>query len=418
MQTAARSPNDTIQFALVGAGGMGSGDANQAIAAGAKLVAVADLYTGRLERAKERWGKDVITTRDYREIINRKDVDAVIVATSDHWHQQITCDALLAGKDVYCQKPMVQTIEQGHKVLEAEKKSGRILQVGSQYASSLMYEKARDLLKQGAIGEPVLVSAWLDRNTALGAWQYSIPLDASTQTVDWDRYIANAPKRPFDAARFFRWRNYRDYGTGVAGDLFVHLITGLHFASGEIGPSRIYATGGTRFWIDGRDVPDLMLAVMDYPKFQFSLKVNFESGLPEEQFGVRFTGSEGSITAGYTTLTLSRRPREKEPGTTISTFSREQAASFLEEYRKQYPVKPFSADLMRQDDEIVYETPRGEDAHRRHHRAFWNAVRTRQKHIEDGTFGMRACGPALLTNTSLWEQRVVTWDPRTMRVTG
>jgi predicted dehydrogenase len=407
--------NDKIQFALIGAGGMGSGDTNQAIRQGAKLMAVADLYDGRLERAKERWGKDVATTRDYREVIARKDIDAVIVATSDHWHQQITCDALMAGKDVFCQKPMVQTIEQGHKVLEAEKKSGKILQVGSQYASSIVYEKARDLLKQGVIGEVVLVSAWLDRNTAMGAWQYSIPLDASPQTVDWDRYIANAPKRPFDAKRFFRWRNYRDYGTGVAGDLFVHLITGLHFATGEMGPNRIFATGGLRYWKDERDVPDLMLGLMDYPKFQFSLKVNFESGQAEEGFGVRFTGSEGSMTAGYTTLTLSKRPRETEPGTTVSTFSKEQAKAYLEEYRKKYPVKPLSTDTLRNEEEVVFETPQGEDAHQRHHRAFWNAVKTRQKHIEDGTFGLRACGPALLTNTSLWENRAVGWDPQTMR---
>src|SRR5438128_4055436 len=111
-----------------------------------------------------------------------------------------------------------------------------------------------------------------------GAWQYPIPADGSEKNVDWNTFVANTNKRPFDAARFFRWRNYRDYGTGVAGDLFVHLLTGLHVATGALGPKRIYATGGLRYWNDGRDVPDVMVASMDYPDFTLVLRVNFKSG--------------------------------------------------------------------------------------------------------------------------------------------
>src|SRR5688572_15000872 len=154
---------------------------------------------------------------------------------------------------------MVQKIEEGKTVIDAQKKTGRILQIGSQYASSVVFHKAAELIKQGAIGELNMVQAHLDRNTAIGAWQYSIPPDASPQTVDWDRFLGHAPKRPFEAVRFFRWRNYSDYGTGVAGDLYVHLLTGLHVATGALGPNRIYAAGGTRFWKDGRDAPDVML---------------------------------------------------------------------------------------------------------------------------------------------------------------
>src|SRR5262249_19768736 len=123
--------NDTIQIALIGAGGMGQGDAEVAVSlSGVKLIPACDLYDGRLERSKERWGKDLMTTRDHREVLARKDVDAVIIATPDHWHSAITIEALQAGKDVYCEKPMVHSLDEGHGVIEAQKKSGRVLQIG------------------------------------------------------------------------------------------------------------------------------------------------------------------------------------------------------------------------------------------------------------------------------------------------
>ncbi|HWR51735.1 MAG TPA: Gfo/Idh/MocA family oxidoreductase, partial [Bryobacteraceae bacterium] len=337
------SANDRIQFALIGAGGMGSGDARTALAAGGtEMIAACDIYDGRLTRVKEVWGDGIFTTRDYREVLARKDVDAVIIATPDHWHSAITIAALEAGKDVYCQKPMVQKVEQGRAVIEAAKKSGRIMQVGSQYVSSLIYLKARDLVRSGAIGQLTLVEAWLDRNTAVGAWQYSIPPDASPENIDWDRFLGNAPKVPFEPVRLFRWRNYRDYGTGVAGDLFVHLLSGVHTVTGSIGPNRIFATGGLRYWKDGRDVPDVMLASLDYPEangraaFNLSMRVNFKSSVPAEQFGFRFVGTEGIISAG-SSVRLTKPPKETEPGFTIDTFSRAAREEFLRRYRKEHP---------------------------------------------------------------------------------
>lgn len=408
--------NDKIQIALIGCGGMGQGDAKFATSlADVKLVAACDLYKGRLDHMKEVYGAGILATRDYREVLARKDVDAVIIGTPDHWHSRITIDALHAGKDVYCEKPMVQKIEQGKEVIEAQKKSGRILQIGSQYASSLVYQKAHDLLAAGAIGKVNLVEAWLDRNTALGAWQYTIPPDANEQTVDWDRYLGDvAPRRPYDAKRFFRWRNYRDYGTGVAGDLFVHLLTGAHFATGSLGPNRVYSTGGLRYWDDGRDVPDVMLAIMDYPEFSLTLKVNFKAGGGTEDFGVRFVGSEGTMTTGYNELVLSKHPRESEPGFTVETFAKVEQAKFLEQYRKEYPEKRANADSIQPDRSEVYTPPRSPGAHLAHHMNFYKAVRTRKPFFEDGVFGFRAAGPALLTNTSLWENRVCNWDPQNM----
>ncbi|MEO6760686.1 MAG: Gfo/Idh/MocA family oxidoreductase, partial [Saprospiraceae bacterium] len=261
-----KGANDKINVACIGFGIMGQGDVSTVTTVpGAKLVAVSDVYEGRLTKAKEVYGKDIFTARDYREVLARPDIDAVIVATPDHWHQIIACDAMRAGKDVYCQKPMVQKVEEGAAVIKAEKETKRILQVGSQRASSILYAKAREVIQQGSIGEVRMVEAYWDRNSPQGAWQYSIPPDATPQTIDWDRFLGHAPKRPFEPIRLFRWRNYQDYGTGVAGDLYVHLFTGIHYVMDSNGPDRIMSTGGLYYWKDGRDVPDLMLGMYDYP---------------------------------------------------------------------------------------------------------------------------------------------------------
>ncbi|MGC8793539.1 MAG: Gfo/Idh/MocA family protein [Bryobacteraceae bacterium] len=409
------SANDQIQFALIGAGGMGMGDARMALSVGGtRLVAVADVYDGRLERARELWGKGIFTTRDYREILARSDVDAVIIATPDHWHARQTIDALEAGKDVYCEKPMVQKLEQGRAVIEAEKRTGRILQVGSQYVTSVIYQKARELVKAGAIGELNMVAAWLDRNTALGAWQYTIPPDASPENIDWDRFLGDAPKRPFEPIRLFRWRNYRDYGTGIGGDLLVHLFSGLHVVTGALGPSRVFATGGLRYWKDGRDVPDVLLALLDYPGFNVALRVNFKASVAEEQFGFRFVGSEGIIQTGPAVV-LSKPPKETEPGLTISTFPRAIQERILAEYRKKYPLLPPSPERMRDQTETRFAPPPGYDAHVEHHRVFWTAVRERKPVVEDATFGFRAAGPALLANKSYFENCICRWDPVAMK---
>jgi predicted dehydrogenase len=262
-----------------------------------------------------------------------------------------------------------------------------------------------------------MVEASLDRNTALGAWQYSIPPDASPASVDWDRFLGRAPKRPFEAIRVFRWRNYRDYGTGVAGDLFVHLLSGLHLVTGSAGPERIFATGGLRYWDDGRDVPDVMLAMLDYPKqeshagFTLNMRVNLKSGIPEEQFGFRFMGTEGVITTSMSSLVLEKAAPEREPGYTISTFPKAVQEVFLRQYRERYA--PQTQPVPKIEPE-KFTPPPGYDAHREHHRVFYEAVRSRQKPIEDAEFGFRAAGPALLANTSYFEKRACLWNAATM----
>ena len=257
--------NDHIQLALIGAGIQGQGDTKVAAQVpGVKVVAVADCYDGRLAHSKELWGNDIFTTRDYKEILARKDVDAVIVATPDHWHKRVSVDAMKAGKDVYCEKPMIHLYADGPEMIETARATNRILQIGSQRVSSIIYAKAKELLASGAIGQLNMVTAHWDRNSSIGAWNYTVPLDASPETCDWPRFLGTAPVIPFNAEHFFQWRKWKAYGSGVAGDLFVHLFSGTHFITGTNGPTRAMATGGLRFWKDGRDALDVMLGLFDY----------------------------------------------------------------------------------------------------------------------------------------------------------
>ncbi|HEY6332347.1 MAG TPA: Gfo/Idh/MocA family oxidoreductase [Blastocatellia bacterium] len=416
------APSDRIGLATIGVGGQGTGDTQIALRVpGVELVAVSDIYDGRLIRAKEVFGDHVFTTRDYREVLARPDVDAVIVATPDHWHMQASIDALAAGKHVYCEKPMVHAVEEGHKVINAQKKSGRVFQVGSQRVSSIVYEKAKELLAAGAIGELNLVEAWYDRNTAIGAWQYSIPPDASPANIDWDRFLGTAPKRPFEPIRLFRWRNYRDYGTGVAGDLYVHLFSGLHFITGSTGPDRVMTSGGLRFWKDGRDVPDVMLGLYDYPAagalppFNLTLRTDFADGATDEAEGFRFIGSEGEMSVGYG-VSVRKRAKAREPGYTIGTFPRAVQDEFLKQYRAEYPPAPPALTPPILDE--TYYPPNDYNDSLSHFTNFFTAIRSNTPVIEDAVFGLRAAGPALLSNFSYFDKKPYRWDPATMKVSG
>ncbi|HEY7514366.1 MAG TPA: Gfo/Idh/MocA family oxidoreductase [Vicinamibacteria bacterium] len=406
-----------VRLATIGIGGQGTSDTKAALKApGVELVAVADVYDGRLTRAREVFCPSLSTTRDYKEVLARADVDAVIVATPDHWHAPIAIEALGAGKDVYVEKPMIHSVDEGRRLVEAQRKSGRLLQVGSQRVSSIVYLKARELLASGAIGELNLVEAWWNRNSAIGAWQYSIPPDASPRTVDWDRFLGRAPKRPFDPVRLFRWRNYDDYGTGVAGDLFVHLFSGLHLVTGALGPSRVLATGGLRHWKDGRDAEDVLLGLFDYPKtpahpeFTLLLKVNFADGGGDNS-GFRFVGPKGVLSIGGDGVTLTRVAQDREPGYTIDTFPKTLQDEFLRDYREKYPD---AGRELRPVSEEKFRPPQGYSDLEHHLANFVECVRTRKAPVEDASFGLRAAGPALLCNLSQREGRPVRWDAQAM----
>ncbi|MFK5972380.1 MAG: Gfo/Idh/MocA family oxidoreductase [Flavobacteriaceae bacterium] len=420
-ETQAYSANDHINLALIGSGIQGIYDTKTALELqGVKLVAVCDLYTGRLDRAKELWGDAIFTTRDYRELLNRKDIDAVIVATPDHWHTKITIDALKAGKAVYCEKPMVQKFEEGQQIITTQKTTGKICQIGSQGMASLGNEKAKQLYEDGAIGDMVLLDMYSDRYSAEGAWQYPIPPDADPSTVDFDSFLGKAPKVAFDTTRFFRWRNYKDYGTGVAGDLFVHAFSTLNHIISSKGPTRAFSTGGLRHWHDGRDVPDVTLTFYDYPKtathvaFNASFRINFIAG-GGGGGGFKMVGTEGVMEVSQNSVKLSRSKLDMIPDSySMISFTKETQKKISAAYA-QKKLDPRASSL--NIGKTVWEAPQDyKGGHYDHFYNFFQAIRGKGKIIEDPTFGLRAAGAALLANESYDTQKPIKWDPVSMKL--
>ncbi len=417
------SANDKIRIGVIGMGIMGYNDLNTALKVpGVELVAACDLYKGRLERAKELHGKSLFTTEDYREVLNRKDIDAVIVATSDNWHARIAEEALRKGKAVYCEKPMVHRISEGAGLVEAQRKSGKVMQVGSQRVSSIVYQKAKELYKAGEIGKLNTIEASFNRQSALGAWQYTMPADASETTVDWERYIAGTKKIPFDAKKFFWWRNYRDFGTGVAGDLFVHLLSGVHVITGSKGPQKIFSSGQLSYWKDGRDVPDVMSAIMEYPEtpehppFQLMLRVNFISG--EGDHGtLKMIGEQGVMDLTGNGLTVRHSLMPKAPGIggwdALNTYP----AAMQETLRQQYAQKYSESDRKAPTKEaIAYKPPQGYNEHLDHFTNFFESIRSGKPVVEDAVFGFRAAAPCLACNDSYFAKKIIYWNPEEMKL--
>ena len=343
-------PNDRIRIATIGMGIIGFIDTETALKVpGVELVAASDLYEGRRAHAKEVFGDRVDTYVDYREILARKDVDAVLICVPDHWHARMSIDAMKAGKAVYCEKPMVRAVEEGPAVIAAQKETKAVFQVGSQYASSILYDKVKELIRSGAVGK---VHA-IERGTT--ATRTSAPGSTRSRPTPRPRRStgtassATRPKRPFDPVRFFRWRNYWDYGTAVAGDLFIHLLTGIHHATGAIGPTRVAAMGGRRYWDDGRDVYDVIMGLLDYPEtdahgsFTLSLVTDFEDG-GGGATSFRFVGTEGVIDVSFSELKVTRVGIEHASANqvlkgynSVKTFSNAQQKAFAEKYLAEHP---------------------------------------------------------------------------------
>ncbi|HEX3106519.1 MAG TPA: Gfo/Idh/MocA family oxidoreductase, partial [Terriglobales bacterium] len=249
-----------VRFGMIGIGMQGSGLLTNSIELpGIECVAACDLYDGRHTLAREiTRNASLPVTRRYQELLANKDIDCIVAAVPDHWHKQVVVDAVSAGKDIYCEKPMSHSPADGVAMVEATKRTGRIVQIGSQRVSSQICAKAKEMISQGMLGEMMLIEGWLGRNDPTGAWEYPPPFDLSPQNLDWDTWQGTVPKKAFDPYTFARWRCWKEYGTGVAGDLLVHLVSGMMFMAGiNEAPKQAMAMGGIRRWKDGRNMPDV-----------------------------------------------------------------------------------------------------------------------------------------------------------------
>ncbi|SDD62507.1 Gfo/Idh/MocA family protein [Niabella drilacis] len=398
------APKDRVRLAVIGKGNMGSSDLQTALSTGmATLAGVCDIFDKNLDALRQQEGKGVLFTKDYREILDRKDIDAVIIGTPDHWHQKIAIEAMKAGKDVYCEKPVIHSLQEGRALVEAQEKTGRIFQMGSQGMSSWGNQLAKKMVEEGFIGAVSQVDGQFTAAPS-SLKPFVAPPEANEKTIWWNRFLGSAPKHAFDAQRFLQWRSWSDYGTGVAGDLFVHVIASTHFIMNAAGPEKAYSTGGIRYYTNNsRDTPDLLLGYLDYPDqdkkgaFTLSLSANLADGVSKKWGSTDFTikGAGGSLTVGWDKVVLKTNGK-----TDTGLFGR------LKELLTSAPVKV-------SDNEYEFNVGAGNrGAHHDHFVNFLSAIRNGGKTIADTRFGVQASAASLLCYESYLKQKALAWDPR------
>lgn len=401
------APSDRVRFGMIGIGMQGSALLGGAVSLpNVECVAAADLYDGRHTLSKELTGNPKLpTTRHYQELLDRKDIDCIVAAVPDHWHKRVVVDACNAGKDIYCEKPMSHTIPDGLAMVDAATKTRRIVQIGSQRVSSALCAKARDMYKDGAIGEVEMVELTLGRNDPTGAWVYPPPPDLSTETLDWNTWLNDAPKIPFNPYRFARWRCWRDYGTGVAGDLMVHLLSGMMVTLGwNEAPRSASALGGIYRWKDGRDMPDLHTVLFDYHGIPVYVRLGLGTETPEL---ARFMGPKGVLDASENDLKYSPQTGED---TAPSYYAYGYPASLREAYFKQWHAEhdpPLGHEPI--DADVSYHGHDWDDV-RPHLQNFFEAVRSRRPVVEDAVFGNHAAIACHMANESYFRKKPVIWD--------
>ena len=333
------APSDTIRFASIGTGIRGCEHLEASLSVpGIKCVAVCDLYDSRHIAAQEAVkNPSVPATRDYRTILDRKDVDSVLIATMDHNHRRIFEDACAAGKDVYCEKPMSHTVEDGFAMVEAAHKNNRMVAIGSQRVSSVLYAKAKEIYDSGKLGEVFSINAYWDRNSPSGAWVYPIPPDASEQTIDWNTFLGNAPKRRLRSrpllplALLHRLRRRPRRRSLRPPDL----RHSLHHRHQRAGAARAIFSGGLFHFKDGREFPDLIETLYDYPNFRVTLRCNLNNDGGEF---IGFYGTKGTMIIKDATLTYKPQDTRPQPeGYSICGWPKKLRDQYLQKWHEDHP---------------------------------------------------------------------------------
>ena len=395
--------SDRVRFGMIGIGMQGSGLLTESIKLpGVECAAASDLYDGRHTLAREIVRADLPVTRRYQDLLAKKDIDCIVAAVPDHWHRQVVIDAVNAGKDIYCEKPMSHSPADGAAMVEAAKKTGRIVQIGSQRVSSLICKKAKEMISQGMLGDMMLVEGWLGRNDPNGAWEYPPPTDLSPQTLDWDTWQGTVPKRSFDPNIFARWRCWKEYGTGVAGDLLVHLVSGMMFMLGiNEPPAMATSIGGILRWKDGRNMPDVHATLFYYGELPVYMRLNLGTEMPETY---RFQGSKGILEVTEFGLTYSPQTgKDSAPSYYAGGFPHAMRDAYEKKWHQENDPK-LGHEPMAQA--ISFRGPDFDDV-RPHLWNFFEAVRTRNPVVEDAVFGHNAALACHMANESYFRKKAV-----------
>jgi len=399
--------SDRVRFGMIGVGMQGSQLLGNAIELpGVECAAACDLYDGRHTLAREITARtDLPVTRRYQELLADKSIDCIVAAVPDHWHKQVVVDAVTAGKDIYCEKPMSHSAGDGVAMVEAATRTGRIVQIGSQRVSSLICAKAKELVSQGMLGDLMLVEGWLGRNDPTGAWEYPPPPDLSPQTLDWDTWQGTAPKRSFDPYIFARWRCWKEYGTGLAGDLLVHLVSGMMFMLNiNEAPRQAMAIGGIRRWKDGRNMPDVHATLFYYGDLPVYMRLNQGTEMAETY---RIQGSKGILEV--TEFGLSFSPQsgtDTAPSYYDSGFPRAMRTAYEKQWHQENDPK-FGHEPM--PETISFRGPDYDDL-KPHLWTFFEAARSRKPVVEDAVFGHHAALACHMANESYFRGTAVSWD--------
>ena len=397
--------NDRINIGAIGVGGRGSYLAREFAGIGertngCKIVAVCDVYEKRKRENTEHHKCD--GTLDYREVINRPDIDAVLVATPDHWHAKIALEAMDRGKDVYLEKPMCHTIEEAKQLVSTVRETKRILQVGSQTTSADQWHKAKKAIADGMIGQMLMSQGSYHRNSIEGEWNWKIepgagPDGKGDDYIDWKMWLGPAPKRPFDADRFFRFRKYWDYSGGIATDLFFHVVAPLNICWPEPQfPQRVMASGGIYVFHDEREVPDTFNMLADYSK-QHSLVLSSTMANAKHIPGL-IRGHEGTIIMVEHGMFEGKTDH-------ITVIPEKKVTSKDDAYKAKF------------GDQDQYVIPVEEKPRWAHMQNFLDCVRSREKPVLDVETAFRAQVAISMAVQSYREGRVLFWDEKALKVT-
>jgi predicted dehydrogenase len=400
VRTRVLGANERINVGIIGVGGRGGDLLRWVMEVGktsrpAQVVAVCDVYRKRVTKAKEASGAE-LATLDYREILHRKEIDAVIIATPDHWHATMAIEAMKAGKDVYLEKPMTRTVEEAKAVYETQKATGRIVQVGSHTTSSDQWWKARKAIQDGMIGQLLMSQGSYHRNSREGEWNWPIDPGAGPDAsgdgfIDWKMWLGTAPERPFNADRFFRFRKYWDYSGGIATDLFYHVVAPLNICWGEAQfPQKVMASGGIYVFKDEREVPDTFHLVAEFPKGH-SLVLSSSLANSQHIPGL-IRGHEGTIM-----MVPDGRFEGKVKHITVTPEGIVKKA-FVEKYGKQ---------------ELIIETGPRES----HMENFLGCIKSREKPVLDALTAYKAMTTIGMAVQSYREGKAIYFNEATERVT-